>query len=290
MLLERFKIILGNRLLNKAINFEENGYFKIAIYLYKLIIFINPNWSIPFYNLGLLYKYKGAWKNSFKYNLKAVELTPENQAAQWNLGIAATALNKWKIARTSWNNAGLNYEINDEPTDFDLGTIPIRINPNNNGEVVWCKRLDPARVIIENIPLPESNHRHGDLLLTDGAPVGYRTVNEIEYPVLNELCMLKPSNYTTYSFIVRTTNDLIIKKLEDHCSSQNIIMEDWSTIRFYCKQCSEGKVHDNHDKMLNLSKEERRIAFATLDYPSLIGIIHNWYLETHCQHTDLFMN
>ena len=93
-------------ILDQAIHLFDNGEDSKAIELNKEIISKKNDWSAPHYNLGLIYKYQLNWELSFKHNFKALELEPENEATQWNLGIAATMLKEWKIARRCWNNLG----------------------------------------------------------------------------------------------------------------------------------------------------------------------------------------
>jgi tetratricopeptide (TPR) repeat protein len=172
-----FKNKSKEELLQQAIDLKENGQIAESIKLYKKIIRLYPSWAIPFYNLGLIHKYRCEWTESFEYNKKACDLNPDDEASQWNLGISATALKDWKEARMAWNHFGLKLDINSDEPNVKLGRTPIRLNPESNGEVVWGLRIDPARTIIENVPFPESNHRYQDLILTDGAAVGHRISN-----------------------------------------------------------------------------------------------------------------
>ena len=86
----------------------------------------------------------------------------KDKAAWWNLGIAATALGRWDVARSAWRGFGINMPKGDGPIDFPCGTCPIRINPDGDAEVVWAERIDPARAELLSIPFPESNHRWKD--------------------------------------------------------------------------------------------------------------------------------
>jgi hypothetical protein len=86
------------------------------------------------------------------------------------LGIAATALHDWPEA---------------------AATACVRLNPQSSGEVVWGERLDPARLVILNVPLPESRHRFRDIILNDGAENGTRAVGGIQVPVFAEFAGLK---------------------------------------------------------------------------------------------------
>jgi hypothetical protein len=45
----------------------------------------------------------------------AAELRPDDDATNWNLGIAATALREWRIARAAWRRARIKVEEGDAP-------------------------------------------------------------------------------------------------------------------------------------------------------------------------------
>lgn len=140
-----------------------------AASLYHFAARVDPTWSSPLYNLGLLAKYEGRWKESRAFNQRAVILNPEDTDAWWNLGIAATALHDWPEARRAWAVHGV--EIHDGNSDIRMppATACVRLNPKDDGEVVWGERLDPARIAITSVPLTESGHRFNDVVLNDGA-------------------------------------------------------------------------------------------------------------------------
>ena len=84
------------------------------------------------------------------------------------------------------------------PVAYPCGHTPIRLNPETKPEVVWADRIDPARAVLRSIPLPESGFLYGDLVLNDGAPVGYRKSGNTEVPVLNCLARLEASPFNTW--------------------------------------------------------------------------------------------
>lgn len=283
-------ILTPNELLEQAIKLEELGKIDEAKEVYYQTIKASPDWGTPYYNLGLIYKYELKWDESLKYNKWAAVKAPENEAAWWNLGIAATALGYWRTARECWNKVGLSYEVNDLPLEEDLGNTPVRLSPNESAEVVWCKRVDPARAVILNIPLPSSNHRFGDLVLNDGAPDGYRISNGKEYPVLNELQLLIKSGYKTYSVLLFNAEQTHVDKLEFLCEEAEIEMEDWTTIRLLCKQCSEGTPHEHHDKDLSKTNiTERQIAFACTGNHHILEVLDKWRAITLVDSSDLLL-
>jgi len=278
-------------LLEQAIALAEQNKQEEAINLYLQAITAAPEWATPHYNLGLHYKYEGNWQLSYQHNKRAVELDTESDAAWWNLGIAATVLEDWYTARTAWTKFGLKLEVNDEEPAMDLRNIPVRLNPDDAGEVVWCKRIDPARAIILNIPLATSGHRFGDMVLNDGAPVGTRISNGVEYSVLNELKLLKPSEYKTYSVTIYTSTQSDIDKLEELCEVAEIEMEDWSTIRYLCKQCSEGVAHNDHDQDIEEREtpSERYIGFAIINKSELVQVLADWSVITLGEYAEVVL-
>src|SRR5919204_1203646 len=148
--------------------YAERGLDEQAEESYLKAIELDPEYEHPWFNLGLIYKRRRDWANCARCNSRAGELNPKPEnPAWWNLGIAATALRDWDLARQAWISYGVRLPAGDGPIEADFGWAPVRIDPEGEPEVVWGRRIDPARVVIENIPFPESGHRHGDVVLDD---------------------------------------------------------------------------------------------------------------------------
>lgn len=253
---------------------RESGNWEAAIELYERAAELDPKWSSPHYNLGLVYKYQSRWKESLACNRKAATLNPKDEAAWWNLGIAATALGDWKTARDAWRGFGIEIPNGKGPLDFPCGVAPIRLNSDGpHVEVVWADRLCPARARLISIPLPESNHRWGDVVLHDGAPVGYRKYGNRELGVFNELELLESGGYGT--FLVELEVDANFEALSKLAFERGLAAEDWTTsIHRLCKACSEGRPHDQHDHDgESPSEKTHRIAIAARDGDDAIRLL-----------------
>jgi hypothetical protein len=233
----------------RAIEREESGHLKQAIELYREASAVDPLWPAPLYNLGLLFKNQRRWRKSFTYNRRATALDPKDEAAWWNLGIAATALGRWKTARRAWRGFGINVPRGDGPIDFPCGFGPIRLHPTGDAEIVWAHRIDPARAVIASVPFPESNYRWKDVVLNDGAPIGYRQYQGEEVPVLDALQLLETSPFGTYiARVALPPGRDLDEQLAEVAARLGGSAENWSTsIRIICKACSEGRPHDFHD-------------------------------------------
>jgi hypothetical protein len=198
----------------------------------------------PWFNLGLVFKWKKKWAHAAACNRRSIELGADSgDPAYWNLGIAATALHDWATARSAWAGYGIDIDPGDGPIEMILGLTPIRINPSGRSEMCWGRRIDPARAVLENVPLPGSGHRWGDVILHDGAPSGERTVGGHSYPVFDELERWEASPVPTWECLV--TGDT--GSLVDAVRAAGCALEDWSAgIRTLCRACSEG-VPDSHE-------------------------------------------
>ncbi len=110
--------------------------------------------AIEEYNLGFHAKYAGDWEKSLFHNQRAAELNPEDEATWWNLGIAATALHNWPEARRAWLACGVKLQPGEGEVAMPELMGCVRIDPSGRGEVVWGRRIDPARIRVLNVPFP----------------------------------------------------------------------------------------------------------------------------------------
>jgi hypothetical protein len=254
---------------------SERGDRAAAERAYREAIAADPEWSVPYYNLGLLCKYASRWEESAAMNARAAELSPEDEAAWWNLGIAATALGQWREARRAWRACGVTVDDGDDPPVFNWGQTPIRLDAAGAAEVVWARRLDPARARILSVPLPTAAQRWGDIVLNDGAPDGERVVDGRTYHVFNALALLEPSRFETFVVELATLPDGAIGVLETIAEEQGGAAEHWGeATRILCKDCSRGVVHDHHEG--DESPAHPHCGLAALDAAQAETILSRW--------------
>ncbi len=267
-------------LIDEANTLSDAGDTDGALAKYFAALEINLNEPRVHYNIGLIYKYRGAWKESFKHNRRAADIRPGHEATQWNLGIAATALRDWKSARAAWKAQGMDIEGSEGPIQDNFGQTPVRLDPDGDAEVVWARRNCPVRARIVSIPFPESGVAYGDVVLHDGAAVGYRLdADGKEKPVFNMLEMFERSDYSTYVIEALVESPDIIEVLDKLCDARQMPMEDWqASTRNLCRACSEGRPHEQHDhehKKKEWSRE-RRIAVSARDGNDLERVLEVW--------------
>jgi len=230
--------------------------------------------AIDAYNLGLAAKYEGDWNESLKQNQAADRLHSGDEATLWNLGIAATALSKWDEARKAWKALGLT--VNDGPGEVRMQelTACMRLDPKGAAEVVWGTRLDLARMRIDNVPLPDSNRRYGDIVINDGAQEGTRVSSGNEYPVFNELGLWRMSSHSTFGVEISAPTDLAVQILIDKCTASDIGAEDWRTMRILCAQCSRGNPSEH--ECTSRPSNDSRFGFGAKSESELRLVLSAW--------------
>ena len=238
----------------------------------------DPDWDEPPFSLGVLYKWTRRWRDCLESSQRALALNPKSAGARWNSGIAATALRDWPAARAAWKAYGIKLPADKGEIRGRFGTTPVRLDPQGSGEVVWGKRIDPARIIIESVPLPESGRRYGEIVLHDGEPKGERMLGDEAVPVFDEIELWQASRYITFRCRVhaRTMDDydsLVRSLLKAGC-----MFEDMSNVRMLCRQCSEGLPHEHHDHELPDSgwDSHRRMLIAARSPLRVRQVAYHW--------------
>ncbi|WP_343623626.1 tetratricopeptide repeat protein [Roseateles puraquae] len=250
-----------------------------ALQLYHEALLLDANRPETLYNIGLIHKYRSAWALSLDYNRRAVALAPDDEAANWNLAIAATALHEWREARNTWRRLGIDVALGDEPIQSDFGRALVRLNPNDSGEVVWGRRVCPVRLRIENVPLPDSGYRCGDLVLHDGASTGRRTSGGREYMVFNALMLHRASKLTTFTLEAEVATPQDLEALMSALETAGFEGEDWtSSVHALCKACSEGRPHEHHDEACEEQawQPQRSLGVAALAEGPLMATLRAW--------------
>lgn len=210
-------------LFDQASAYEESGDAYNAIKLYKKVARLAPQWAPPLQRLGLIYKYRLEWKPAMHYVKKSLAIDPGNESAWWDLGIAATAQKKWRLARNVWSKFGRNTKAGWVP-----GPVSVRLSYQKQFEILWASTIDPARAIVQNIPHPDSNRHYKDVILYDRGISGYHVVHQKRFPIREELGLYKSSGYNTFSCLLETVRPGDVKILEQLCRDADLGFEVWS--------------------------------------------------------------
>ncbi len=247
-----------------------------AVKLCKRIIKRAPDWHPPYAMLGSIYKYRKEWKAALHYNKKAVAIDASDQNSWWNVGIAATALKKPRLAKSVWHKFGLE--------NGELGLPPIksvRIAFGKQFDIVWVRPVDPCRAVIESIPSPASGRRFRDMILLDGMVTGYNVSRQKKFPVYEELGIHKRSTYRTFSCWIRiqTTEDL--QNLEKLCREADLGFENWSNAAWvFANQIGNTLPEYYGSEIIKKAEEirELHIAIAAPTHRDVEEVLGSWQI------------
>ncbi|UXI70090.1 tetratricopeptide repeat protein [Tahibacter amnicola] len=270
----------------------DKGDLQRAARAFDALLGIEPESADFHYMQGLTQKYLRNWARSLHHNQRALSLGSEpNDAATWNAGIAATALRHWREARRHWRNAGIDVADCDEPINHHYGNVSIRLNPDSCAETVFAERIDVVRARLLNVPLPESGHRFGDIVLHDGARTGERQWGDSRVPVFNALSRLHVSEYRTFVVFVRAATLRDVDALLHAIAPGIGMVEDWTTsIRHYCMRCSYGTPHTHESSGASPWQPERNLGIAAVDLASVEDLLKQWIHGSPDRHFDGLAN
>lgn len=270
------------QLLDEAARYEQLGDVYTAIKLYKHLIRLNAARIEPYQRLGLLYQQRREWKPAFHYHKKAVALEPSSRELWWRLGIAATGLNKLKLAGSVWSKFG--------QTAMSASPEGLQLSYDGGFEILWMKALDPARAQIQSIPHPASGYRYREIVLYHRVPVGYHVVSRRRVPVYEELGSWKKSPFQTFSCLLHTEEPAAVQQLEELCRQAGLGFEQWSN--------ATRSLVLNHPRAFpefygrdvlpaNPTAPHCLVAIAGLHQAEVQHILNNWQIVTLAHYSDL---
>ena len=282
---------MAEQLLREAEAYNRKGDVYTAVKLYKKVIRLAPDWVQPYLHLSVLYKDRADWKTCLHYTQKSLQFDPESTQAWTILGLAYTAMKKWKGARQAWNQLGYGFRETDRSTDFDLGAIALCLNPRTQPEVVWARQLDPARAVVLSIPQPGTGHRYLDTILFDPSSEGTQIVGAKKRPAYNELQILRSSPFKTFSVELQEVTDAQIDTLARLCSDEGVGFDNWSAAtHLYLPPA--GREHPEfhlHPFPKETGAHQVLVGMAAKSLRPLQRILKNWEIISLCHYRNLQM-
>ncbi|MER7889606.1 hypothetical protein ABTX15_07290 [Micromonospora sp. NPDC094482] len=206
--------------------------------------------AVWWYDAALAHKFLRNWAKAHELGREAAARAERGtqDPAFWNLGIAATIMEDWATARDAWRGYGLTVPDGDGEIEADFGVTPVRLNAESGGgEVVWARRLCPARARVLNVPTPESGRRYGEVVVHDGAPNGERTVAGERFSVFDELLLFRASDLPTSTVEVGAGMPEDVRALAMLFDEHGYAAEPASGVQLVCSCCSEGSVEQHPD-------------------------------------------
>jgi len=209
----------------QALAYDEAGDVYNAAKLYKRVIQLDAQWPLPYFRLRTIYKHRREWKPTYHYAKRALALDPACSDTWWDLGIAATALKKWRIAKNVWSKFNLPSAFSKKSREV----CSLFLENEKQFELIWVRPLCPARAEIISIPQAASQLCYKDIVLYDRLQLkGHNIAGNRKLPVFAFLGHWKRSNYETFSCQLYTSREKDIQTLELLCHQTGCGFENWS--------------------------------------------------------------
>jgi hypothetical protein len=195
------------------------------------------------FDAALAYKFARDWPSAYELSTRAVEGAERGaqEPAYWNLGIAATVLRRWDVARDAWTGYGIALPDGTGEIDADFGVTCVRIGTGDGQEVVWARRICPTRARVLSVPLDPAR-RFGEVVLHDGVPNGERLTGDAKVPVFDEIALFTASDIATLSATIVAAAPADVEALSDAFYGNGFGLEVGGSRVMLCTCCSEGSV------------------------------------------------
>ena len=203
----------------------EWGLFERAVPLALAAHEQQPGEDRSIFHLMICAKMNGNWEEANKW-LTCLDQhrvnpdAPRDPAVEWNRGLIAVVNRNWPEARHAWKHVGFSFPVEEKGEEEDYATAgelsPVRLKMTLDeveasggklpkSEVVWGRRIGPARIELSGLPYFHPRFRCGDILLVDGVREGQVDFNGQSYPVVPALETWAPSPGETLRFYGRQT-------------------------------------------------------------------------------------
>lgn len=188
-----------------------------ALQAYQLALTIDDTNGWWWFQLGLLHKWRGSFREALDANRKARVRLGDLRPVLWNLAIAATALGEGQIALEAWEKLGVRGSLSKGGLPFvaDMPAMQMRVatmgeDTGRNDplpskavtfEVLWVQPLSPCHGVVQSPTVRKASVDYGDVVLWDGAPVHMNEVEGRKVPVFPLLWILRPGDEKRLRFV-----------------------------------------------------------------------------------------
>lgn len=209
----------------QALAYDEAGDVYNAIKLYRRVIKLEGGWKPPYLRLLAIYKGRHEWKPAYHFAKRSLAIDPADSGIWWDLGIAATALKKWRIARNVWAKFDLPAAAPKAANEIFSLALPY----GKYIEMIWVRPICPARAEVISIPRPDAGRYYRDVVLYDRRQLqGHNIAGNRKLPVYEYLGHWKHSHYRTFSCRLYTGEAKDVRVLERLCMEAGFGFENWS--------------------------------------------------------------
>jgi tetratricopeptide (TPR) repeat protein len=244
-----------------------------AIHAHEQALACKPDSPAYLYNFALAHKYAGRFAEGVELNRRAAKLRKGDEATLWNLGICATGAGDDAAALQAWRELGMSVQSGPDGVVFqgpgghaqvrvtDEGPIAEPMTGDPEGaEYLWMERLGPAHARILSPTLRNFYADVGDIVLHDGAALGYRDDGKSKVPRFPVLALLRRGTLRTFRFAGAQPERGQLALLAKDLGEDSVYVHSEMTSLLCAKCVREGAIGHIHEKLI----PDRRIVYGKL--------------------------
>jgi len=276
-----------NKYYRRAVAYHRVGDVYQAVKLFKRLAKVAPEWIKPYLFLSEIYTVRQEWKPAMHYSQVVLSMDETHQPAWLSVALAATALKQWKKARNAWNELDYELKENTKPIQLDMGRIVLKIQTEEQVEIVEAERIGPARAIIRSIPQPKSTFQFGmTVLLHPETKETFIDKKRRKHKVYKALEIWKVAAYKTYTAFLHTTDKSDLDILYSLCENADIGFDNWSSLS-RMMLVSGLKEYGNHPTPMTSGEAPIMVAFAAYDEVDIHKVLKDWKVITLKSYSNL---
>jgi hypothetical protein len=222
---------------------------------------LKPEDGELWYKLGLLHKWRGRWREGVEANERALALGNDTDAVRWNLTICATGAGDGALALQMARSFGAKVQLGADglPTGL-FDPVQVRVSTLGEGggpqchvigadvnfENLWIDRKSLCHGVIMNATYNDLVVDYGDVVLFDGAPVGYRNSGERRVPRFPLLQRLREGDYHRFWFIAQQPASEAVQQLSDPDEAWTFYVHS-EQVHWICRRCATNEPDVPHE-------------------------------------------
>lgn len=229
-----------------------------------------PEVSWVHYNFGLFCKRRGLFAEGLAANQRAYELGDHSEAVLWNLGICATGAGEHWTALKAWRELGISAELGTDGrvTMKALGMVQVRLTSGPMAgagtsaddpqfEHVWIKRISPCHGRVLSPTFFDLSGEIGDLVLHDGAAIGFRQTDGKKVPRFPQLALLERGGARCFRLAGVQEHAGELRALEAKLPEGCQLYPHTEQMQFICPRCARGD--GTHAHVMEEQTTHRRV-------------------------------
>ncbi|MCB9540173.1 MAG: hypothetical protein H6704_28505 [Myxococcales bacterium] len=210
-----------------------------------------PAWA---FDLGLLLKHRGRFAEALEQFQAWAAASEPDAPILWNLGICATGAGEPEVAAQAWRQLGMQAQIGraGHAEVQNLGRVKVRLRgADAEGEPrfehVWVQPHSPCHGEVLNATLYDACADRADLVLWDGAPVGFVEHEGVRVPRFPALARLAEGPLRGFAFRAEQPAPGVVADLVEALGDGVEIVVFDETVERRCAACIRGEgPHADH--------------------------------------------